>query len=79
MIVKQWQLLIRTKHSVIYQLFSTPIATGYCGMDECRVGTERYKEHLTSIHDSDYIDDTKYAFMLSTGSTKRHVVCLSLV
>ena len=66
-IVKQWQLLIRTKHSVIYQLVSTRTATGYCGMDEYRVCTERYKEHLSSIRDSDYNDDKKYAFMSRNG------------
>ena len=68
-IVKQWHLLIRTKHSVIYQLVSTRTATGYCGMDEYRVCTERYKEHLSSIRDSDYNDDnkTEYAFMSRNG------------
>ena len=66
-IVKQWQLLIRTKHSVIYQLVSTHTATGYCGMDEYRICTERYKEHLTNIRDSDYSDDKKYAFMSRNG------------
>ena len=48
---------------VIYQLVSTRTATGYCGMDEYRVCTERYKEHLSSIRDSDYTDDKKHAFM----------------
>ena len=66
-IVKQWQLLVRTKHSVIYQLVSTRTATGYCGMDKYRVCTELYKEHLSSIRDSDYTDDKKYAFMSPHG------------
>ena len=66
-IVKQWQLLIRTKRSVIYQMGSTQTSTGYCGMDEYRVCTERFKEHLSSIRDSDYTDDKKYAFMSRHG------------
>ena len=53
-IVKQWQLVIRTKHRVIYQLVSTHTATGYCGMDEYRVCIDRHKEYLSSIRDSDY-------------------------
>ena len=36
-------------------------------MDEYRVCTERYKEHLSSICDSDYNDDKKYAFMSRNG------------
>ena len=62
-IVKQWQFLIRTKHSVIYQLVSTRTATGHCGMVEYRICTERYKEQLSSIRDIDYTDNKKYAFM----------------
>ena len=31
-------------------------------MDEYRVCTDRYKEHLSSILDSDYNDDKKHAF-----------------
>ena len=36
-------------------------------MDEYRVCTDRYKEHLSSIRDSDYNDDKKYAFMSRNG------------
>ena len=32
-------------------------------MDEYRICAERYKEHLSSIRDSDYNDDKKCAFM----------------
>ena len=49
------------------ELVSTHTATGYCGMDEYRICTERYKEHLTNIRDSDYSDDKKYAFMSRNG------------
>ena len=66
-IFKQWQLLIRTKHSGVCQLVSTRTATGYCGMDEYKICTERYKEHLSSIRDSDYNDDKRYAFMSRHG------------
>ena len=66
-IVKQWQLLVRMKHSVTYQLVSTRTATGYCGMDEYRICTERDKEQLSSIRDSDYTDDKRYAFMSRHG------------
>ena len=69
-IVKQWQLLIRTKQSVIYQLVSTRTATGYCGIDEYRVCTERYMEHVSSICDIDYTDDKKCAFMPRHGGTR---------
>ena len=48
-IAAQWQLLTRNKHSVIYQLASPRTASGYVGMDEFRVYTERYREHLISI------------------------------
>ena len=63
-IIKQWQLLSRTKHVAIYQLVSTRTVTVYCGMGECRMCTERYKEHISSICDSDYNDNKKYAFMV---------------
>ena len=59
----QWQLLTRNKHSVIYQLVSTRTAKEYVGMDEFRVYTERYKEHLTNIRDHLFHTDIKYAFV----------------
>ena len=36
-------------------------------MAECRLCTKGHKEHLSSIRDSDYNDDKKYAFMLRHG------------
>ena len=36
-------------------------------MDEYRVCTDRYKEHLSSIRDSDYNDDKKHACMSRNG------------
>ena len=49
LIVTQWQLVTRNKHGVIYQSVSTRTAAGCCGIDEFRICTERYKEHLTCI------------------------------
>ena len=63
LIVTQWQSVTRNKHSVLCQLISTHTAAGYCGMAEFRICTERYKELLTCIRDSDYSDDKKYRFM----------------
>ena len=67
LIVAQWQSVTRNKHSVIYQLVSTRTAAGYYGMEESRICTERYKEHLTCIRDSDFSDDKKYRFMSRYG------------
>ena len=47
-------------------------------MDEYRVCKERYKEHLSSIRDSDYTDDTKYAFMSRHGGPCRSMDVYSL-
>ena len=66
-IAAQWQLLTRQKHSVIYQLVSTRTASGYVGMDEFRIYTERYREHLTSIREHLFSTDKKYAFMSRMG------------
>ena len=67
MIAAQWQLTTRMKHSVIYQLVSTRTTAGHVGMDEFRVYTERYKEHLTNIRDHLFSLDKKYAFMSRMG------------
>ena len=67
MIAAQWQQMTRKQHGVIYQLGSTLAAAGYVGVDEFRVCTERYKEHLTQIRDSELQSDPKYAFMSRYG------------
>ena len=59
--------MTRTKHSVIYQLIAPRTATGYVGMDHFRVCTDRYKEHLTRIRDSELQSDPKYNFMSRQG------------
>ena len=66
-IAAQWQFLTRQKRSVIYQLVSTRTASGYVGMDEFRIYTEQYREHLTNIRERLFGTDKKYAFVSRMG------------
>ena len=67
-IAAQWQQMTRHQHIAMYQVVSTRTAACYAGTDEFRICTDRCKEHLTQIRDSELQSDPKYAFMSQFGS-----------
>ena len=67
-IARQWQQMMKSKASLIYQLVSFDIATCYVGQVACRELTyEKMAEHWRGIRDYDFNGEQKYAYMQRHG------------
>ena len=67
-VARQWQHVMKSKASLIYQLVSFDTATGYVGQVAYRELTyERQVEHQRGTRDYDFNGKLKYAFMHRNG------------
>jgi len=67
-VARQWQHVMKSKASLIYQLVSFDTATGYVGQVAYRELTyEIQVKHWRGIRDYDFNGELKYAFMHHNG------------